>query len=260
MATNVTLTTAPEQWNSAYSPTQFVFDFEDKNISSATQPSAGLTRITVSSAFSVTPPVGSYVYIDSGTYMGLWLIVASTSTTVDFKFTWSINQNSGTLKNLRCPVFSLYKGFKTGEQFEVELPYTWVSDFKYQFNSDLQLVIDLRGILQNIFTIESPDLETDFDFSIFNAFRLVWDTDNETDISYVLNSSITTTELNESYIVGDNYLTNVQPLMFGCGITFVTKFKDGFPVTEVYNSGTQTVAGFSAAFQSNQFSQGYDIN
>ena len=41
--------------------------------------------------------------------------------------------------------------------------------------------------------------------------------------------------------------------MFGCGISFMTRFVNGFPTLQIYNGGEQTVAGFSNAFQSNQF-------
>lgn len=260
MPTNVSLTSSPVLWSSAYDDIEFVFDFDAINISSTSNPSGTITRVTVATAFAINPPINSYVFIDSGQYLGLQRVLASTSTTVDLDVVYSGNQTTGTLKSLRLPTFSLYKGFKSTEEFPVQLPYTLVASFTHTFNDSYQLSINLKGLLQRIFTIVAPDITTDYDFSVFNAFRLTWDDDNETDIRYVLNSSISTEELNESYITNGRYLTNVDnPLLWGCGQSFMTKFKDGFPALEIFNSGTQAVAGFSNAFQSNQFSQGYDI-
>jgi hypothetical protein len=259
MATNVSLTSSPELWNSAYDDIEFTFDFDEIDISAASNPSGTITRITVGTAFAINPPVGSYCFINSGTYAGLWRVLASTSTTVDLDVVYTTNQNTGTLKSLRLPEFSLYKGFDSDEEFPGQLPLTLVTSFTHTFNEDYQLVINLRGLLQRIFRIVEPDITTDYDFSIFNAFRLTWDGE-ETGVHYVLNSSITTEELNEGYITAGAYLTNVDlPLLWGCGTTFLTRFRDGFPVLEIFNSGVPAVAGFSNAFQMNQFEQGFDI-
>lgn len=262
MATNVTLTTSPDLWSSAYSDIEFVFDFDEINISSATNPSGTITRITVATAFAINPPVNSYCYIDSGIYLGLWRVLASTSTTVDLNVTYTANQTTGTLKSLRVPTFSLYKGFKVGEQFPTELPYTLVTSFTHNFNSSYQLAINLKGLLQRIFTIEEPDLNSGIDFSVFNGYRLVWDSDNETDLLFVLNCSIPTSELNDSYLTNGLYLSNNElPLKWGCGVSFMTKFVDGFPTLEIYNGGTLVTGGFNLAdFLAADFDAGFDIN
>lgn len=260
MATNLTLNTEPVLWNSAYSDIEYLFDFNGETITGVSEPSTGLIRVTISGTWDINPPVNSYCTIDSGIYLGTHLVKASTTNTVDLKFTYSANQTSGTIKSLRSPVFSLYKGFKATEDFPTELPYTLVGSFTMLFNSDFQLALNLKGIIQRIFSVTEPDLNSGFDFTSFNAFRLEYD-GLTTDIKYALNSSITTEELNDSYIENGAYLVNTElPIMFGCGISFMTKFVNGFPTLQVYNGGVQTVAGFSNAFQSNQFSQGYDIN
>lgn len=260
MATNLTLNTQPELWNSAYSDITYLFDFNDKTITGVTEPSTGLIRVTISGTWDINPSVNQYVYIDSGAYLGTHRVVASTSSTVDLKFTYTTTQTSGNAKSLRSPTFSLYKGFTTTEDFPAELPYTLVGSFNVLFNSDFQIELNVKGLIQRIFTITEPDLDADFDFSSFNAFRLEYDGEI-TDIRYALNSSITTTELNENYLANGAYLVPTElPIMFGCGISFMTRFVNGFPTLQIYNGGAQTVAGFSNAFQSNQFNQGLDIN
>lgn len=260
MATNVTLTTQPEEWNSAYSDIEYLFDFNGETITGVTEPSTGLIRVTISGTWDINPSVNQYCNIDSGIYLGTHRVVASTSNTVDLKFTYSANQTSGTIKSLRTPTFSLYKGFYATEAFPLDLPYTLVGEFSVLFNSDYQILLNIKGLVQSIFNITEPNLESDYDFSSFNAFRLVYD-GVTTDIRYALNSSITTQELNESYLANGAYLVPTElPIKFNCGVSFMTKFVNGFPTLQVFSEGIQTSVGFSNAFQSNQFSQGYDIN
>jgi len=265
MATNLTLNTEPLLWNSAYSDITYIFDFNDYAISTIGEQisgsvGTGYAEITITGTWDVQPTLNQYVYIDSGTYLGLHRVLSSTTSTVVIDLDYTIVQNTGNIKSLRSPQFSLYKGFKATEDFPTELPYTLVTRFTPTFNSDYQLEINLKGLIQRIFTITEPDLDADFDFSSFNAFRLEYDSE-VTDIRYALNSSISTTELNESYLASGAYLVPTElPIMFSCGISFMTKFVNGFPTLQIYNAGEQTVAGFSNAFQSNQFSQGYDIN
>ena len=265
MATNLTLNSQPELWNSAYSDITYVFDFNDYVISTISQEisgsvGTGYIEVTITGTWDVQPSLNQYVYIDSGTYVGLHRVLSSTTNSVVLDTTYSVVQNTGNIKSLRSPQFSLFKGFTPTEDFPTELPYTLVTNFTPTFNSSYQLEINLKGLIQRIFTITEPDLDADFDFSSFNAFRLVYD-GITTDIRYALNSSITTTELNEAYLANGAYLVPTElPIMFGCGISFMTKFVNGFPTLQIYNGGDQTVAGFSNAFQSNQFNQGLDIN
>ncbi len=265
MATNLTLNTQPDVWNSAYSDITYIFDFNNSVISTITEEisgsvGTGYAQVTITGTFDIQPVLNQYVYIDSGIYLGLHRVLSSTTSSVVIDTPYTSVQNTGNVKSLRAPQFSLYKGFLPTEDFPTDLPYTLVTNFTPTFNSSYQLEINLKGLIQRIFTITEPDLDADFDFSSFNAFRLEYD-GISTGIRYALNSSITTAELNDSYLANGAYLVNTsQPLMFGCGITFITRFVNGFPTLQVYNGGQQTVVGFSNAFQSNQFSQGYDIN
>lgn len=261
MATNIALSTQPEEWNSAYSDISYLFTFNDYTITSVTNPAAGTIRVNISGSWDINPSANQYVYIDSGAYLGTHRVISSTNSSVNLKTTYTTTQTSGNIKSLRSPTFSLYKGFQATEAFPVELPYELVGSFNVLFNSDYQISLNVKGLVQRIFSISEPNLNSDFDFSCFNAFRLVYD-GITTDIRYALNSSITTTELNESYLANGNYLVNTeQPIKFGCGVSFMTRFVDGFPKLEIYNGGTLVTGGFNLAdFLAADFDEGFDIN
>lgn len=265
MPTNVSITTYPELWSSAYDDIEFIFDFKGYTITGVSEYVSGSVgqgqiRVYISGTWDINPVKNQYCYIASGNHLGLHKVIASNTNSVILDTPYVGTQTSGTIKNCRIPVFTLYKGFEAGEDFPTELPYTQVTQFTPQFNSNIQININLKGLLQRIFEVVEPDITTDFDFSVFNAYRLVWDSDNVTDIRYVLNSSITTAELNDGYLEAGKYLVNTdKPLLFSCGVSFMTRFVNEFPKLEIYNSGQAVSAGFSNAFQANQFSQGYDI-
>lgn len=266
MATNVILSTTPAQlWNSAYSDVIFIFDFKSEYILSAAEEiigsvGTGKTKITISGTWDINPVKNEYVYINTSEYAGIHRVLSSTNNTVviDYEYNLTIT-GEVIIKSLRIPEFNLYKGFKNTEQFPTKLPYTFVTSFTYSFNQSIQIEINIKALLQKCFTIEPPSLVDDYDYSVFNAFRLTWD-DQETDFILCLNSSIKTDELNALYVSGGYALSNVeQPLLWGCGNSFITIFEGGYPKLKIYNGYNQAVAGFNNAFQTNQFSQGFDI-
>ena len=266
MATNVTLTSSPTQlWNSAYSDIIFVFDFKTTSINSVTEEiiasvGTGFAKITINGNWDVTPIKNEYVWVSTGEYAGIQRILKATSNTVviDADYTSNIT-GLVEIKHLRLPQFSLYKGFESGEAFPDALPYTLVTNFTYTFNSLIQIEINVKGIAQKIFKVEPPSLIEDYDYTVFNAIRLEWD-DESTVYNLILNSSIPTNELNARYINTGLPLTNVnEPLLWGCGNTFLTVFDGGYPKLTIYNGFNPTSVGFNNAFQTNQFSQGFDI-
>jgi len=266
LATNIILIGNPTLWNSTESDIVFTFEFKGYGFTSVTEQvvsSVGTGKIVVTSFsnWDITPVKGDYIYITGGTYAGRHRVISSTANSVvcDTPFTVAILSGNYQIQHLRVPQFSLYKGFDTGEEFTVELPLTFVTSFNYVYNNEYQIVINIKSLLKRIFKIEAPDIYAAYDFNVFNAFRLKWDTE-ETEYYFVLNSAITTDELNAKYISGAYYLTNVdEPLLWGCGKTFLTKFIGGFPSMEIYDGGAPNSVGFNNAFQTNQFSQGFDI-
>ncbi len=267
MATNIYLSDFPDNfWNSCYSDIIYKFDFKDYQIFSVSEQisssvGTGKTQINLFYTFDVTPVKNEYVYISTGEYAGIQRVISGTSNSVVIDYEFNANITGDVfIKHLRLPLFSLYKGFQSGEQFPDALPYTLVTNFTYTFNSTIQLEINIKGLAQKIFKIVPPDLYQDYDFSVFNAVRLTWD-DEVSDYILVLNSSIPTDQLNALHINNGLPLTNVdEQLLWGCGNTFYTIFENGYPKLYIYNGFTETTAGFNSAFQTNQFSQGFDIN
>lgn len=269
MASNVYLTSNPPQlWNSAYSDIKFVFDFTEYTIINISEQivssvGTGYAEFTISQDWDFNPIKNEYINITSGAYNGLYRVLSSSNNKVvlNVQYTTSLPINTVIkLKHLRLPVFSLYKGFKNSEQFINELPYTLVTSFTYTFSSNYQIEINVKGLVQKIFEIKPPVLTQDYDFSVFNAIRLEWDGE-ETVFFLILNSSISTNELNAKYVTGALELSNVnKSLIWGCGNTFNTLFENGYPKLYIYNGEEQVTVGFSNAFQTNQFNQGFDIN
>lgn len=249
MASNIYNSLTPSVWSSAYDDIQFEFSFKTYSIVSANSTSPyGWAELTVYPNFDVTPVVNDNIYISVGIYAGYHKVISATSSSVTIDVLYSGNQTIGNIEHLRVPLFTLYKGFRAFESFPNELPYTSVNSFIPLYNGDRKIKINLRGLLQTIFSIGEPPITSSFAFSTFNAYRLAFDTEL-TNIRYVLNAGIDSTELYESYING-NYMNEFKPLKFGCGITFATKFKDGFPIMELFTSGNQVQQGFSTAFSS----------
>lgn len=269
MATNVILNKEPEYfWNSAYSDIEFVFDFQSYLISYVREEvvgsvGTGYLEVLLDSTWDLIPAKNEYCYITTGTYIGVAKVISSTinSVVLDKQYTANIT-GSVYIKSLRLPTFSLYKGLKTTDpNYQgLNLPYTLVSSFNYTFNSDIQIRINVKGLLQKIFKIVEPDIYGVYDYTIFNAFRIEWD-EESTGYSFVLNSSIPTDELNIKYLNTGLPLTNIdEQIMWGCGNTFFTIFEGGFPKLKIFNTGNTVTKGFNNAFQTNQFSQGFDIN
>lgn len=249
MASNIYNSLIPQTWNSAYDDIEFEFSFRPYFIVSATSTSPyGWVQLTTSYNFDITPTAGELVYINAGLYAGYHKVISATANTITIDVLYSGNQSIGTIEHLRVPVFSLYKGFQYYEQFTNELPYTLVNTFVPIYDGDRKIKINLRGLIQTIFSIDPPPINSSFAFSIFNAFRINYD-GFITPIRYVLNSGIDSDTLNSNYMTG-NYMNEYKPLKFGCGITFSTKFKSGFPTMELFTGGSQVQAGFSTAFSS----------
>ncbi|MEY2868148.1 MAG: hypothetical protein RIR01_566 [Bacteroidota bacterium] len=266
MATNVYLSDAPNYlWNTAYSDINFVFDFKSYQIFSITEQisssvGTGKAQINLYYTWDINPVKNEYVFIDIGSYTGIHRVLSSTNSAVviDFEYTGDITDITY-IKHLRLPQFTLYKGFQSSEAFSDTLPYTLVTNFTYSFNQNIQIQINIKGLAQKCFTIQEPIITQDYDFSVFNAFRLSWD-EEITDYCLILNSSIPTEKLNAVYLSNGLPLTNVEEqLLWGCGNTFFTIFDGGYPKLKVFNGYDQAVTGFNNAFQTNQFAQGFDI-
>jgi len=251
MASNVSQRTVPYYWCSANDDVIYEFDFEYQSIDTATN-SSGNTKIDLlSGPFSVTPIVGQYVYIDNDIYRGthkILSVVAADSFVIDAPYGGALTLLSNCYF-LRVPIFSLYKGFKGGETYPTDLPYTKVADIKpsvlYDSGGLPYISINVKGLTRKMFTIVANTVANSTDFSVFNAIRIEWDglsTSGTTfDYSLVLNCAITNDALQKNFIGYGLYCTPInKPLISTIGVTFVTYLSSNeYPVVKKYLNGVE---------------------
>lgn len=225
MASNVTQNTIPGLWSSANDDVIYNFTFNQYSIDSV-QDNGGNARVHLQNEFDVIPVPGEYIYILSNVYIGTFKIlsvVGDSVVTIDTTYISTISSNVYNCYHLRVPVFSFYKGFKSGEQFPSDLPYTKVVDIKPSILYDElglpYLEINVKGLTRRLFTIAPNTVANSTDFSMFNAIRFIWDgisTIQKTGMEWnlVCNCAITTDELIESYTSVGKYNTLDASVMY----------------------------------------------
>lgn len=236
MATNIEQLTTPAYWTSTSDDVIYTFGFKDELIQ-AVGDNGGFLQVQLQADFIVAPTVGQQVYIESPVYTGVFTITSvdgARIVTLNTAYITTITTFTYYLKHLRIPEFSLYKGFKTGEDFPADLPYTLVTTIKpvYVFDSDNipYIKINVKGIVKYMFTISPNYMANEPDFSVFNAIRLEWDSTNTVFstshiFTLVLNCGLTNAELLERYINQGFFLVPTDnPVIMLSGVTFVTYF------------------------------------
>jgi hypothetical protein len=246
MATNITQDTTPYIWSSANDDVVYTFTFKQKGIFGFADDGNGFVEIVLISPFDVTPVPGDYVFIDNPIYYGTYKIksvVSSSNLILDTPYVAPTVVYT-TIRHLRIPTFSLYKGTTGSEGYTNDLPYTKVSDIKppvsYTGAGIPYISINIKGLVKSIFTNTFSVQSGEIDFNIFNAIRLFWDGVNtiyDSTIAYtfVLNSAITNDELKEKIITEGFYITPIdKPFIYTQGITFVNKFNQVTTVPYLY--------------------------
>ena len=256
MASNVSQRTVPYYWCSANDDVIYEFDFNEL-LMNGIGSNGSYAQIVLFALFDVTPQVGEYVYVNSNVYVGTYKILsvdAANIITIDTPYIGVIALDTYNCYHLRIPTFSFYKGFKGGEAYEVELPYTKVADIKpsvlYDSNGLPYISINVKGLTKSMFTIVANTVANSVDFSVFNAIRLEWDglsTISDVfglDYTGVLNCAITNEALQLRYInsgvTGGFYLTPVdKPLINTVGVSFASLFvvQGNYVVVEKYVNG-----------------------
>jgi hypothetical protein len=256
MASNIIQRTIPGFWSSANDDIEFVFDFTPEPIDSVVDVvsgsvSEGKIRINLQDEFLPVPAPGDRVYIASGIYKGLYTIdsvIGNAAIIIDTPYIGAVVSNADNIYHLRVPVFNLYKGYKVGELFETDLPYSLVTSIRPSVLFDSlelpYLSINVKGIAMYLFSIvPKTDHVDNVDFSMFNVIRFLWDdvftVGSVVNYVNILNSAITNEELNERYLVYGYYLTPIdKPLIFTDGVTFATRFdRNVYPVFEKIING-----------------------
>lgn len=170
----------PTYWSAAHSPVNFEFGFETKDLYSANINSFGKTFFVITTPFSETIAIGSYVYIDSGIYKGYHKV-----TNVVFSFLIVVDtiykgaQITGKISYITTHTFKIYKGFEPGElyDFDTVLPFELVAEFTPEPNTAGVLAFNISGYLQSFFNPNNyGDLRTLFAkqylIGLYNRYRL----------------------------------------------------------------------------------------
>jgi hypothetical protein len=226
----------PEEWNAAYKPITYK-GAPYGGVLSAVTDNGGFAQFNISSAFTLTLVVGQTVNVSTGVYEGFHVIKSIQSTTLFTVETDYISAISGTSIITYLPViqFDLYKGYATGETYEVELPYEKIATFKVEPNmTTFEYTWNVSGYLQSIFSIQYPI--SGIDFNMFNRFRLVFGSD---DLEYyqVANSAIDNPEFDTIYANTGQPLNDTDTIVFNCGKT-VQSFIIGDTIQNTfYNNG-----------------------
>ncbi len=252
MATNITQDTVPYIWTSANDDIIYTFTFKQKGTFAIADDGNGFCEIVLISPLDVTPSIGDYVFLDNPNYFDSYRIKSITSTSqfvLDTAYIAPVIVYT-TLRHLRVPVFSLYKGYKIGEGNEDDLPYTLESTIKpivlYDDSGIPYIEVNVKGIVSNMFTYTFFSTPNATDYSLFNGIRLVYDgvTTEYTptqEFTNVLNSAITNDELKFNLITYGFFLTPIdKAIVYTQGFTFLTDLGDnGFPTLYLYINGVK---------------------
>jgi hypothetical protein len=257
MASTLEQDKLPNFWSSNSDDIVYEFAFK-KFFIQAVSNDGGKVKISPPVPLTVTYSVGDEVFIESNLYNGIFKITkdfGGGEITIDANFAGSIASLTYFYRILRVPNFDIYKGFKTGEDFDTELPYAKLVSIKptYRVNTSTSVPyvsFNLKGILKYAFNIDNNVVANSIDFSSFNAIRIEWD-GNTTNFSLtreytlVLNCGLTNLELQEKYTGQGFYLipTN-HPVLMSNGVSFCTYFWDGgiinnYPVIHKFINGVK---------------------
>lgn len=232
---NIIQQSVPSFYSSANDDVVYTFEFKEL-LMNGIGDNGGNAQIVLFSVFDITPVIGEKIHVTSNLYNGTYTILSVDSTaivTIDTPYIGVITVDTYYCYHLRVPVFQLYKGFKSGEIYDTELPYTLVTSIKpsvlYNSTTNIPyLSINVKGITKYLFTIVSNTIANSVDFSMFNVLRMVWDNTSTIfsstyDYTIVLNCAISNEDLNYKYVgLGFSLLPIDKPLIASSGVTFVS--------------------------------------
>lgn len=221
----------PRQWVSAYQPINYLFDAPTElcqfsNNGGNVQVSGGVFR---SSATLLK--IGDLVYITAGIYKGYHTVKSiagysySSGTPIiavyvlNTTFTTNDGGSSREIKYMQPPVFSVFKGWQTGEVpvgvSPNPYPYLKVSDFSPEGNRDGFFEFNISGYVQSaLLPIVPPKQGNQFNidngYNLYMPFRVVFSSTVSTN-SYLtihrgLCAGVDTEDLFSKYISTKQYL------------------------------------------------------
>jgi hypothetical protein len=199
---------------------------------------AGKLRLTFATLPTITLNVDELIYIETGPYIGFHFIESIASGVfVTTKTAFASADITPRLVKY-CPVlkFDIYKGFKTGEQYPTELPYTKIAEITAEVNVNTRYYTwDVSGFLKSIFLIKPPVVG--IDFNLFNAYRLVYGS-QELEVYRVANAAIPQTDFTTNYVNTGAWLNSQDVIIFNCGKTIYSKLQSNVVINEVIEDNT----------------------
>lgn len=250
MASNVSQQSTPYYWTSANDDIIYEFSFNAKLMDSVAD-SSGNTAVVMLNPLDILPVVGEFVYTNAPGYTGTFKVLSVTDASnfvIDATYSTTITSSVFNLYHLRIPTFSLYKGYKTGEQYDTDLPYELVVPIKspvlYGTTGTPYLSINVKGLTRYLFAITSNTVANSADFSMFNAIRIEWDglstvsQSGVNDFTLVINSALTNSDLQYEYIQNGKYLTPIdKPLIATQGVSFASIITTDIPILHKFING-----------------------
>lgn len=257
----------PTYWSAAHSPVNFEFRFEERNIVSINNTGTGNIVVIADASFTEFARVGGFIYIDSGPYQGYHKVVGGLlNIAFIVEGAYTTTQTTGKVSVVTSHSFRLYKGFQSGELYNIDtaLPYELVAEFTPEQNLEGKLSFDISGYLQSFFSADKyPYLFTlnigtkQYLTGIFNRYRLVEIVNNPLSAGVTLNftgmvlqSGARAGELNALYFNQADLAEEIPPLIYENCQTDLSAINTFGAYIKRYDSGSLSTDNivFSNAF------------
>ena len=253
MATNIAQQSVPSYWTSSNDNIIYEFSFNPYLVSSiedyvVSSVSTGYIKVTLATALDVAATVGERFQIIGTIYNGIYKIneyIDSTHIVLETPYIGSVTPLSGVGFHLRVPTFTLNRGISGYTSTpsiltSIQPSITYSNEIPY-------IIINVKGIVKRMFTINSYNTPDGYDADIFDGIWLEWDgLETQGDYPFdnytlVLNCAMTNDELNEKFTTGGFYLCPTdRPIIYDSGVTFLNYISSStFPVLHKYINGVK---------------------
>lgn len=234
----------PFYWVSAHRPVEFTLDYPLVFPIDYVVGNNGFAVFIFTGDGINSLTVGQYLYCNSGIYKGFHKVSEILfSNWYKTETVFTVTQLGGELTFIQDEVFTIYSGYDSGDLSPL-LPSTLIATFKPEPNIDGQLVVNISGYINKIF-----DVINSFDTALVGPDKIFYNTFNKVRVfingvflseHMVLNSAITSLELNDMYVdtgrelnggnLGNHYLscgTSYQMMIIGGYVVLSSLYIDG---------------------------------
>lgn len=226
----------PFYWVSAHRPVEFTLDYELVFPIDYVVGNNGFAVFIFTGDGINSLTVGQYLYCDSGIYKGYHKVSEILfSNWYKTETIWTDTQYGGNLTFIQDKVFTIYSGYDTGA-LSTLLPYTLIATFKPEPNIDGKLVVNISGYINKIFDVINSTLSVtiganEIFYNVFNKVKIFID-DVFLSEHMVLNSAITSLELNRDYVDTGRELNggNLGNHYLSCGLSGQMMINNGYVI------------------------------